>query len=108
VAVIGLCLLSVLFAMEAKIAWYNPAGEAHYPIQSSKARPADTATAMSQDAPIQAPFPPQMFLVVAAFLVAAPAVMLWEQWRRAVLHCIPAVSLFSFSPGLFFRPPPAL
>lgn len=105
---LGLCLLAALFAIEAKIAWFNPAGEAHYPIQSSKARPADTAAAITQDAPMQAPFPPQIFLLVVAFMAASPCILLWEQWRRAVLHHIPAFSPFSFSPGLFFRPPPAL
>jgi len=108
VAVVGLCLLAILFAMEAKIAWYNPAGASHYPIQNSKARPADVPAGMSQDAPMQAPLPPQMFLLVAAFLTAAPIIMLWDQWRRTVLHYIPAVSPFCLSSGLFFRPPPAL
>lgn len=105
---LGLCLLAALFAIEAKIAWFNPAGESHYPIQSSKARPADAPAGMSQDAPIQVPVPPQMFLLAATFLAVAPSVILWEQWQRAVLHHVPAVTPFRFSSGLFFRPPPAL
>ena len=105
----GLCLLAVLFALEAKFAWYGPATGPLTSIQSAKARPADLPELVLHGALAHSGAPVQFALVYLAALTAAVLV-------KAASFCRlnPASmgqSLFAttyFSPGLFFRPPPAL
>jgi hypothetical protein len=106
---LGLCLLAVLFAVEAKTAWYGPANGLGVDIQSQKALPADLPTAISHgiSACPHAPFP--LALLLFASLAAT---------ARKGPDCLPGIDIdfnhipfFSapyFSAGLFFRPPPAL
>jgi hypothetical protein len=100
----GLCVLAVLFALEAKTAWYGPANGPGVDIQSQKALPAELSAVVSQ-AP--ATFPPALVFLASIAAIA---------WRRS--HFLPGDRVGSdpipvsaaphFFPGLFFRPPPAL
>jgi hypothetical protein len=104
-----MCLLAMLFALEAKAAWYGPPNGPGIDISSQKALPADSPAIVSRSsAPhsqSQFPFELLLFAVVGALLYsgAIPS-------NRADLHLGPVLisSAFYFSPALFFRPPPAL
>src|SRR5580658_2822314 len=106
---LGLCLLAVLFALEAKTAWYGPTNGPSGHIQSQKARPADLPTVVSHGVSTLVPvtLPPALILLAS---VAATA------WTNTDLppgvdidfNHVPVSAAHFFSPGLFFRPPPAL
>jgi hypothetical protein len=104
---LGLCLLSVLFAIEAKTAWYGPINGND--VQSQKARPVDLPAVVAHGV---STLPPVTFPLALVFLASVAAIA----WTGA--NCLPGVDAhFSrnpvsaapyFSPLLFFRPPPAL
>lgn len=105
---VGLCLLAVLFALEAKFAWYGPASGPLTSIQSAKARPADLPELVPHGASVQA----DAHLQFALLCISATAAALTkaESFRRLDLASkrqSPFATTY-FSPGLFFRPPPAL
>jgi hypothetical protein len=103
-----LCLLVALFAVEAKIAWFSPAGSATAQISFAKARPAETPRMLSQGFVSPATpahdFAGTVMLLAIAWLFASASIGF-----RSV---VPARSRVCVSPGftaaLFFRPPPAL
>jgi hypothetical protein len=103
-----LCLLAALFAVEAKIAWFSPAGSSTAQISSDKARPAEPPKALPErfilPAPVPHHFAPTATLVAAALLLAITA--------TSVVRLAPVRPQVSASPGLsaalFFRPPPVL
>jgi hypothetical protein len=105
----GLCLLAFLFALEAKLARYSPASGPLVAIQSAKARPADLPELVSHGVSAHPEAPLQFALVYVSALTAIV-------YAIGEFHCRFDVgyrrrSLFAttyFSPGLFFRPPPAL
>jgi hypothetical protein len=111
---IVLCVLAALFAVEAKIAWFSPAGSASAQISFDKARPAEPPKALPLrfNAPA-APFSdfaptavllPAVFLLAAAFLLASAAFFQFgSALRRAQVSSSP-----DFCAALFFRPPPSL
>jgi hypothetical protein len=106
---LGLCLLAMLFAVEAKTAWYGPANGPGVDIQSQKAMPTDLPAVVSHGIATHpaSPFP------LALLLFASVGAMAWlgaDFLHRIDLDFNPiSVSSASyFSPGLFFRPPPAL
>jgi hypothetical protein len=106
---LGLCLLAVLFALEAKTAWYGPAHGPSADIQSQKARPADLPAVVSHGASMLPPitFPP------ALIFLASVASIAWTNtdFLRGVdvdFNHVPVSAAPYFSPALFFRPPPAL
>jgi len=104
-----LCLLAVLFALEAKTAWYGPANGPRSDIQSQKALPADLPAAghhgISAHQPATFPLALMFFEFVAAIT-----------WTGARFHpgididfnYFPVSAASYFTPGLFYRPPPAL
>src|SRR5438045_7704027 len=102
-----LCLLAALFAVEAKIAWFSPAGSSTAQISYAKARPAEPPKAFPEHLTSPAPLPPEFAqaatLVAAALLLAIAA--------TSVVRLAPVRPQVSASPGfsaaLFFRPPPA-
>jgi hypothetical protein len=106
---LGLCLLAVLFALEAKTAWYGPANGPSGEIQNQKARPVDLPAVVSHGV---STFPPVAFPLALIFLVSVAGIA----WTNA--NFLPGVDVDSnhipvsaapyFSPALFFRPPPAL
>ena len=104
---IGLCLLAFGFAMEAKMAWFNPAGGSGSEIASAKARPADLPEVVAHGDPAPDPVYPQVFFV---FLAALTAAALWKADvlpGRNIMHNDLAVSSAAyFWPNLFFRSPP--
>ncbi len=101
---IMLCLLAALFAVEAKIAWFSPAGSATAQISYAKARPAESPKALSQ----RLTSPGLDFVGTATVLAAAllPA-MTTMVVRRTPEHLQTGVSP-GFRSSLFYRPPPVL
>lgn len=106
---LGLCLLAVLFALEAKTAWYGPANGPRGDIQSQKALPADLPALVPHGV---STLPPITFSLSLIFLSSIAAIA----WINAHFlpgadvdfHHIPVSAAPYFSPALFFRPPPAL
>jgi hypothetical protein len=105
---IMLCVLAALFAVEAKIAWFSPAGSGNAQISFAKARPAEQPKGLAQRFHSQSPpsndFAAEATLFTATLLLAVPAIV--------VVRPAPARWQVSASPGfsaaLFFRPPPIL
>jgi hypothetical protein len=104
-----LCLLAVLFALEAKTAWYGPAKGPGSDVQSEKARPADLPAAASERSVSALSWPLPLALIFSAALAAMAYVGAGFLSRAG---CDPDSISVSASPyffaGLFFRPPPAL
>jgi hypothetical protein len=105
---IMLCLLAALFAVEAKIAWFSPAGSALAQISSAKARPAEPPKILPDR--FASPTPPAYDFSGSAELVALALVLLAATMFAArVTQPRPQVCASpGFSASLFFRPPPAL
>jgi hypothetical protein len=98
-----LCLLTALFAVEAKVAWFGLDGSASMQISAAKLQPADAPKVTS---PLDLPaFPIAWFPQVAVVLALALA---WRREsilpRRLNLCTVPGSP--RFYPSLFFRPPP--
>lgn len=106
---LGLCLLAVLFALEAKTAWYGPANGPSGDIQSQKARPADLPAVVSHGVSALSPV---TFPLALAFLASVTAItrrnVNFLSGVDASFNHIPVSAAPYFSPSLFFRPPPAL
>ncbi|HKD60879.1 MAG TPA: hypothetical protein VKB47_10480 [Terracidiphilus sp.] len=107
--VIGLvlCLLAALFALEAKLAWFSPAGTPCAQISAAKLQPADAPRLIAQVlvAPHAWPhFPAEAHLLLAVVLFVTIATQFFELDREGVK---PLISN-AFSPHLFRRPPPKL
>ncbi|HEY1768157.1 MAG TPA: hypothetical protein VGG26_10895 [Terracidiphilus sp.] len=102
----GLCLLAVVFSLEAKTAWYGPALGAGSAVRAAKALPADMLRAVEHGVPVPDPIHPALaFAVLTAFLSIrlADAPVCGELVRN-----LPSVARAAFfSPFIFFRPPPA-
>jgi hypothetical protein len=105
---IMLCLLAALFAVEAKIAWYSPAGSAGAQISFAKARPAETPKMLPQrfvsPAPPARDFAGSTILLVLTLLVGLATL----GWNRVIPARSQVCACPEFTPSLFFRPPPAL
>jgi hypothetical protein len=99
-----LCLLAVLFAVEAKLAWFGPDGSPTAQISASKLQPADSPKIAAHSH--ASSLPGGLLLQFAAILVVAlmgrGAIRL--PWRVSATT-IPGSP--SFFPSLFFRPPPS-
>jgi hypothetical protein len=104
-----LCLLAVLFAVEAKTAWYGPTTVPGSDIQSQKARPADLPAVVSHGVSNS---PWITFALALIFLASAGAIASLVAGSfpgaKADSSHIPVSAEHYFSPGLFFRPPPAI
>jgi hypothetical protein len=103
----GLCMLAVVFAIEAKTAWYGPATAPGSAVQFAKALPADLPQVVSHGIPTPDPFHPAIpFLVIATFLLSVgPENRMMRKALRGART--PQMASF-FIPQLFFRPPPIL
>jgi hypothetical protein len=105
---IMLCLLAALFALEAKIAWFSPAGSATAQVSYDKARPAEPPKALPlrfvSPASLAHDFAGTATLFVPVLLMAVTAAI---RVRRVPPRWQVSASP-DFSPSLFFRPPPAL
>lgn len=105
---IVLCLLAALFAVEAKIAWFSPAGSGCAQMSAAKARPAEQPKLL----PVRLTWPdaaPQDFAFYPAIFInlfllcALAAVVLAGRPEAPAADASPA-----FAAALFFRPPPSL
>ena len=104
----GLCLLAFLFALEAKFAWYGPSNGPLTSIQSAKARPADLPELVSHGASTHFDAPLQFALVHLSEFVTPVLVKAASFCRLDLASKRRSLSATTyFSPGLFFRPPPA-
>lgn len=102
----ALCLLAALFAFEAKLAWFSPAGTSCKQISATKLQPADAPKLIAQalatrQAAHHFPAEPRL-LAGVAFLVAQIPQSFNEVDHKGFK---PLFSL-AFSPHLFRRPPP--
>jgi hypothetical protein len=106
---LGLCLLAVLFALEAKTAWYGPKNGPSCDIQSQKACPADLRAVVSHGVSTLPPvtFPPALIFLASVAAIAWTDADFLPGVNVGFNH-IPVSAAPYFSPGLFFRPPPAL
>jgi hypothetical protein len=103
-----LCLLVALFAVEAKIAWFSPAGSATAQISFAKARPAEPPRMLSQGFVSPATpahdFAGTAMLLAIAWLLASATIGF-----RRIVPTRPQVCVSpGFTASLFFRPPPSL
>jgi hypothetical protein len=100
-----LCALAAVFAFEAKVAWFSPAGSPSAQISAAKLQPADAPKQIAEAlaspvplhyAPAQAPL-----LLVFAVLIAVTV-----PFRGSVRDGLKVLPSSSFYPPLFLRPPP--
>ena len=105
---IGLCLLALSFAMEAKLARYGPVAGPGSEVRASKALPDDAPKVVQHGVPAPNPVDAQIVFAVLAILTVSCAagtdVMLRRNIQSARLRPVTAAY---FLPYLFFRPPPA-
>ncbi len=106
-----LCLLAVVFAFEAKIAWYSPAA-ADTHISAAKLQPTEAPRLVAQALIVLATGSPAdlanspaqcAWLAVLLFLAAASA-----QMHRICSDLKQASTSPGVSPSRFSRPPPAI
>ena len=100
---IVLCLLAALFAIESKLAWYEPVGSPTFQISASKLQAAEGPRLIAQAlaSSLPAPYLEEIATILAFIIGAAGCAVLPEKAQTAR-----ALS-FGFSPNLFLRPPPA-
>jgi hypothetical protein len=106
---LGLCLLAVLFALEAKTAWYGPANGPGTDIQNQKARPVDLPAVVSHGVstlPL-ATFPLALIFLGSVGAIAGTSAHFLRSVDVDFDHIRVSTAPY-FSPALFFRPPPAL
>jgi hypothetical protein len=103
-----LCLLAALFAVEAKIGWFSPAGSGGAQISYAKARPAEPPKILPQH--FASPAPPARDFDTTTIL--ATAILLIAAASTLVIRRVPArrqiAESSGFSSALFVRPPPVL
>lgn len=99
---IVLCVLAALFAVEAKIAWFSPAGTATAQISYNKAQPVEPSRLLPGVFPAAAFGPAEMTALVVAALHLPIAVLGVTFLVFVNARLCPAPQFFA----LFFRPPP--
>jgi hypothetical protein len=102
---IALCLLAAVFAIEAKVAWFSPAGSPSAQISASKLQTADTTResghAVVGAHPINPAEIPLPRIVAAAVATAADI-----PFRQPLCDVFIAKVFPDFHAPLFRRPPP--
>jgi hypothetical protein len=100
-----LCLLAIVFAFEAKLAWYGPANSPSAQFSSNKLQPAESARQVAEA--LAAPFTVHqsaaqvsLQLALVVLIAAVPTT------RRSIRERFKVSASPSFSPPLFLRPPP--
>ena len=102
---IVLCLLAALFAVEAKVACYGRLGSAPSQISASKLKVAD-APRLVAHALASSELVLSLFGTTA--IVSLTLTLGVTRWAPRPVDALPVLFLSSsFSPHLFFRPPPA-
>jgi hypothetical protein len=105
---IGLCLLAILFALEAKTAWYGPAAGPGCDIRAAKALPAGSPKLVDHGAPSPDPeHPGVLFAALPAITVVWLSSIKDPAIGEIPRNHLPFFSVAHFSPSIFFRPPPA-
>ncbi len=102
---LGLCLLAVVFAVEAKTAWFGPANGPGYDVRAAKAWPADLPRLIDHGVPVANSVPPPLsFAVLAVLKPRSFAGKVYPSQDKPG----PAGSLSAarLSPQYYFRPPP--
>lgn len=102
---IVLCLLAALFAIEAKMAWFGPAGSAAVHVSSSKLQPADAPKLIAQ-----ALAPTHTAAWFPQFASLLLIVLIWQPMGRLPrpVRVLRVPGSPGFASSLFFRPPPSL
>lgn|GEM_PF-6035124 len=100
---LALCLLAALFAIEAKLTWYQFGGNAPTHISSSKLQTADAPRRVAQAIASWKPLVhlPEVATILALVLMIAALRFAPPAQPEPVRFVIA-----QFSPHLFFRPPP--
>jgi hypothetical protein len=103
-----LCLLAAVFAVEAKLAWYSPAGTPSAPISAEKLQRADASKLIVQA--LTSPAASQHFPAEASLLAIALQLELLVRidFHKPGQHGTNVGATFSSSPPLFRRPPPQI
>jgi len=102
-----LCMLALVFAFEAKTAWYGPPVGPGSAISSAKALPADLPQVVSHGVPVPNPASPALpFFILAGFVLALSGGFDLRRTRNTDRERLEPASWSFFSPQLFFRPPP--
>jgi hypothetical protein len=102
----SLCLLAALFAFEAKVAWFSPAGTPCAQISAAKLRAADAPKLIAEvlAAPHAWPhFPAEVSLLLAVVFFVNIAAQFFCGTDHEGFKPLSSVA---FSPHLFRRPPP--
>ena len=99
-----LCLLAVVFAVEAKLAWFGPDGSPTAQISAAKLQPADAPkiTAHSHASSLPAALLLQFAEISVVVLMGRAAIRTPQRVSASTIPGSP-----SFFPSLFFRPPPS-
>lgn len=104
---VGLCLLAVLFAVEAKLAWYSPVHGPGSDVRSAKAFRPDTPKAVERGNPL--PDSSQRLIAFALLATSASAAAMSRMVGRNRERNPQQACLVTFSAtNLFFRPPPVI
>jgi hypothetical protein len=104
-----LCMLVLVFAFEAKTAWYGPTAGPGSAIRAAKALPADSTQVVLHG--IAAPghdSPVVPFLILAVFVLALSIGTDFRMTGKANRAAHSPCAAAFFSPQQFFRPPPTL
>lgn len=105
----GLCLLAFLFAIEAKTAWYGPAGGFGGSVRAAKAQPMTSPEVVEHGVPAPDPAHPH---IAFALLPQLATPMSAGLAARAFDEVSPGPHLHFISAGFsfanLFRPPPTL
>jgi len=102
-----LCFLAAIFAFEAKLAWFSPAGTPTAQISFAKLQPSDAPKLIAQA--LAAPDASQHFPVEAPLLLAIAlllALLVRFDSRKLTHDGNSVYASASCSPPLFRRPPP--
>lgn len=104
---IGLCLLAIVFAIEAKTAWFGPAAGPGSAVRAAKALPEGLPRLVDHGLPLQDPAHPHLHFSVppASTAILLPRVKTSVDGEILFGH-LPFFSAAYFSPSDFFRPPP--
>jgi hypothetical protein len=104
-----LCMLALVFAFEAKTAWYGPAVGFGSAVRAAKALPSDLPQIVSHGITTPDPVRPVLpFFTFAVFVLVQSAIFKCRATRNRNRVAFTPASAPFFSPQQFFRPPPVL
>lgn len=104
---LGLCLLAIVFAVEAKTAWFGPASGPGSEVAAAKAWPADLPRLIEHGVPVPSAVPPLISFALLAAFRPLRSIGNTLSPRRESAPGPASLCLAAFlSPQFFFRPPP--